>query len=359
MFWILTACTSAPVGGPKGVTAEPAGAQHLVRLTHLQWEHAVVALLHLPGESGWLPTLVPDPLVSRFDSDAEGLYVDPTLWMQYQAAAEGLGLRVISEPESYAAVVPAEDREVWLTSFAGRAFRRAPTQAEVDGLAVVFDDAAAEFPEETPFRAGVRAVVTAVLQSPAFLYRTEGVHSDDPARLGPEELASRVAFALWNGPPDDALLAAAAAGLPPEVLAAEVDRMLADPRARDTVAHLHRQLYHVDGYENIFPPERGGAGDRRVRALDPRLHAAGGARVRGRRRVRRRHRGRPPHPADHVRRRAARRDLRRRGRAGRAPGAGGAAAGARGACSRCPGSWRGRPIGSSRTSSGAGASSTT
>jgi hypothetical protein len=254
MFWILTACTSAPVGGPKGVTAEPAGAQHLVRLTHLQWEHAVVALLHLPGESGWLPTLVPDPLVSRFDSDAEGLYVDPTLWMQYQAAAEGLGLRVISEPESYAAVVPAEDREVWLTSFAGRAFRRAPTQAEVDGLAVVFDDAAAEFPEETPFRAGVRAVVTAVLQSPAFLYRTEGVHSDDPARLGPEELASRVAFALWNGPPDDALLAAAAAGLPPEVLAAEVDRMLADPRARDTVAHLHRQLYHVDGYENIFRP---------------------------------------------------------------------------------------------------------
>src|SRR5262249_53084318 len=47
-------------------------------------------------------------------------------------------------------------------------------------------------------------------------------------------LASRLSFFLWNSPPDEPLLAKARSGklLRPEVLRAEVERLLQDPKSR-------------------------------------------------------------------------------------------------------------------------------
>jgi hypothetical protein len=262
-LWL--ACAGPRPAGDGAPTGEAFGSQHLVRLTHVQWENSVVALLHLDGPTGWFDRLVPDPAVSEFDVDAEGMQVDPVLWQQYQSAAEGLGLRVVTDEAVYAALVPVDrrpegprpgrvERDAWVSAFADRAFRGLAGPDEIDGLTRVFEDGARAFPSDDPFRAGVRATVTAALQSPSFLYRTEGVHTDDPAALGPEELAARLAFALWNAPPDDALADVSRRGLGPDALAAQVDRMLAAPQAHATVAHLHRQLLHVDGYESIWRP---------------------------------------------------------------------------------------------------------
>jgi hypothetical protein len=57
---------------------------------------------------------------------------------------------------------------------------------------------------------------------------------DVEARVGDVELASRLAFFLWRASPDDALLAEARRNrlARPAVLRAQVERMLADPRAR-------------------------------------------------------------------------------------------------------------------------------
>ena len=67
------------------------------------------------------------------------------------------------------------------------------------------------------FEKGAFYGISAILQSPYFLYRPV-VGEPDPENPGklrytPFELASRLSFHFWQTMPDDALLAAAAAGV--------------------------------------------------------------------------------------------------------------------------------------------------
>src|SRR6185436_5925323 len=82
-----------------------------------------------------------------------------------------------------------------------RIFRRPLTAEQVARFTPLFDAVAKE---GDPFPAAVALVVSAMLQSPEFLYRLESGPVDDFA------LATRLAFLLWNSAPDDALLDAAA-----------------------------------------------------------------------------------------------------------------------------------------------------
>src|SRR5258705_5129859 len=70
---------------------------------------------------------------------------------------------------------------------------------------------------------------TAVLCSPEFLYL-----DDRPGPLADYELASRLAFFLWNSPPDNELRCCAEKGelRKPEVLRVQTERLLADPKSR-------------------------------------------------------------------------------------------------------------------------------
>ena len=73
------------------------------------------------------------------------------------------------------------------------------------------------------------AAYTAVLCSPEFICLEE-----KPGRLDDYALASRLSFFLWNSPPDDELRSVAAEhGLhQPEVLRAQTERLLNDPKSR-------------------------------------------------------------------------------------------------------------------------------
>ncbi len=82
---------------------------------------------------------------------------------------------------------------------------------------------------------GVATLLLALLIDPAFLYfvETQGDElSPGIAALTDHELAARLARVLWDDVPDDEWLAAADAGLDDDALAVQVDRMLADGRAR-------------------------------------------------------------------------------------------------------------------------------
>jgi len=70
------------------------------------------------------------------------------------------------------------------------------------------------------------AAYTAVLCSPEFIYLEE-----KPGRLDDYALASRLAFFLWNSPPDDELRRCAEKKQlhEPDVLRAQTERLLADP----------------------------------------------------------------------------------------------------------------------------------
>jgi len=126
---------------------------------------------------------------------------------------------------------PEADAKKLLTAFLRKAFRRPVTEAEVAPyVALVTKRLAAK----DCFEDAMRRAYVAVLTSPEFLFHPADVTSE-PVPVANAKLftlASRLSYWLWNGPPDDALLATARDGSlqRPEVLHREVDRLLADPR---------------------------------------------------------------------------------------------------------------------------------
>jgi mono/diheme cytochrome c family protein len=121
-----------------------------------------------------------------------------------------------------------------LTTLARRAYRRAPTNDDIQTLVRFYQPAR----PQGNFDAGIRAAIERVLLSPDFLFRIE----TDPAGAVPGaaynlpdvQLASRLSFFLWSSIPDDELLDTAIRGTlhEPAVLEQQVRRMLRDARAR-------------------------------------------------------------------------------------------------------------------------------
>jgi len=119
-----------------------------------------------------------------------------------------------------------------LAEFLPLAYRRPVTKAEIDAsmrlvrLALERGD---------PYEEALKLALRGVLVSPDFLFRLEQ-ENPNPNELRPltdYELATRLAYFLWSGPPDAELRGLAAKGElnQEEVLNAQVERMLADPRA--------------------------------------------------------------------------------------------------------------------------------
>lgn len=138
---------------------------------------------------------------------------------------------MICEPASSAEEVACARRI--LTNLAAQAFRRPVSNTDLEAPLQFY----AEGRENGNFDAGIKNGMLAILTSPKFLYRSELVPEDVQAGehfvLSDLELASRLAFFLWSSVPDAQLLDLAAREelSKPEVLDAEIDRMLADSRA--------------------------------------------------------------------------------------------------------------------------------
>ncbi len=116
------------------------------------------------------------------------------------------------------------DAESVLRKFLPRAFRRPVGDDEVQHYLGIYRKAAAD----TSFLAGIKVALQAALCSPYFLYLDA-----PPGTLDDFTLASRLAYFLWNSTPDDELTMLAVKGElhQPEVLRAQVERLLKDPKA--------------------------------------------------------------------------------------------------------------------------------
>src|SRR5687767_8973859 len=137
-------------------------------------------------------------------------------------------------------------------NLARRAFRRPVTQEDVAPLMAFYKSGQAK----GGFDAGIRDAVSAILASPHFLYRVETGNAAGVARtLTDLELASRLSFFLWSSIPDDELLTLATASRlsRPEVLSAQITRMLADPRASSVSEDFAFQWLHVAKLDEITP----------------------------------------------------------------------------------------------------------
>ena len=118
-------------------------------------------------------------------------------------------------------------------SFARRAFRRPPTADEIGLLLKVFDLADGQ---DEVFSESVKLMLKAVLVSPEFLFLTpdDGTTlTGDIVAIGDYQLAARLSYLFWATMPDEELSALAAAGTlhQPAVIAQQVRRLVADPRA--------------------------------------------------------------------------------------------------------------------------------
>jgi hypothetical protein len=138
-----------------------------------------------------------------------------------------------------------------VTQLAERAFRRPIADADLQGLMAFYQDGF----REGGFDTGVRDALSAILASPHFLYRAESAAGDGTVALSDAELASRLSFFLWSSLPDEELLALAGDSRlsEPKVLAQQVKRMLADPRAIALVDDFAFQWLDLAKLDEIVP----------------------------------------------------------------------------------------------------------
>ena len=135
------------------------------------------------------------------------------------------------------------------------AYRRPVSAREVDDLVGFYDEGAAG----GEFELGVRTALQAILASPDFIFRfeepPENVAPGTAYALGEFDLATRLSFFLWGMPPDSELLAAAETGhlSEPDVLDAQVDRMLADPRSEALATRFAAQWLRLDDLDKVHP----------------------------------------------------------------------------------------------------------
>ena len=215
---------NGPVG-PKGAAA-PASPATGQRLTDRQYLNVVADLFAVDAAPDLL-TMPLDPKLEGFRNAASSLLPSDLRIEGYASLARSVIGKVdwgrLLARDGVCADATEGCRRAFFAVTGRRIFRRPLTAEQVARFTPLFDAVAKE---GDPFPAAVALVVSAMLQSPEFLYRLESGPVDDFA------LATRLAFLLWNSAPDDALLdAAARSELAGPAGKAQIERLLGDERA--------------------------------------------------------------------------------------------------------------------------------
>ena len=215
------------------------------RLTHSQYNHTVHDLL---GDQTNPANQFPqEDFVNGFRNQASAQSIPPLLEEAYSVAAEKLarnafrggddGKLIPCRPRS---ALDPECRTRFIREFGLKVLRRPLGPAEVARYSSLF---AGEAKRAGSFNAGAQVVLEAMLQSPSFLFRTESGAGDRQY-----EIANRLSYFLWDSMPDEQLFAGAAKGELGDAAGIEraVGRMLADPRARQSVDEFISQWLRFD-----------------------------------------------------------------------------------------------------------------
>jgi hypothetical protein len=139
-----------------------------------------------------------------------------------------------------------------IRQLARRAYRRPPNDRELQRL---LDLVALAQKQGDSLEEGVRVSLQAMLMSPNFLFRMERDAAAGPYHLNDHELASRLSYFLWSSMPDEELLLAADRGTlrQPGVLAAQVRRMLSDPKSNALVDNFAMQWLNLRSLDRKRP----------------------------------------------------------------------------------------------------------
>ncbi|MEP7126026.1 MAG: DUF1592 domain-containing protein [Byssovorax sp.] len=242
--------------GVKSCATPAPGPRLLRRLSRSEYDATIQDLFAIG--STWGASFTTDIVVNGFDNNAAALRVTPLLADQARKAAEAIAKAVVAAPgQSLPCDVATGDAacaEKLIDSLGKRAFRRPLTAADHARYLALYDLVATD----SGFAGGAEAVITAMLQSPSFLYRTELGDAALPAgtdaiKLTPYEVATELSYFLWGTMPDAALFAAADAGelATPAQIEKQARRLLADPRSRATIQRFVEAWLEIDRLPNI------------------------------------------------------------------------------------------------------------
>ena len=194
---------------------------------------------------------------SGYDNSSNGQVDENLLSILYveveRVAAEYVATKL---PQEFPCFVPGGEvtsscAEDVINDLGRRAYRRPLTDAQRTALTNFV--AATEVADSSTL---MSALVTRMLMSPHFLYRTEigTVRGEDPkvALLDPYERASLISYALTGTMPDNALLADAEAGqLQGDTIRDHVHRLLDTPQGRAQITSFFKQWLRVGALDAI------------------------------------------------------------------------------------------------------------
>jgi hypothetical protein len=212
----------------------------LRRLTHSQYNNTVRDLLSdntRPADS-----FPQEDYVNGFKNQIAAQDISPLLAEAYNTAAERLAKSAFLGGTDTNHLIPCKPipagcADKFVRSFGLRAFRRPLTNAEFLRYKAVFAKGATRGRD---FLSGAQLVIEAMMQSPKFLFRASG--------SGPHAIATRLSYFLWDTMPDEAMFKAAAAGELSNAAGVNkaIERMIADPRAREALDEFAAQWLRFD-----------------------------------------------------------------------------------------------------------------
>lgn len=207
----------------------------------------------LPSPSEYIR--IANSSASKGDVQIDFVRVEAPVYDQWPPASHQ---RIFIESD-HADDEPTYAREI-LQGFMLRAWRRPPSTHELESKAKLF---ATMREQSETFQEALLEVLATILSSPHFLYAGHSTPPTDPANHSTADpdvapapayrLATRLSLFLWCSVPDDELLELASRGSlsDPQVLTAQVDRMLADPRSKRFVRHFVTQWLNLQLLEFV------------------------------------------------------------------------------------------------------------
>ena len=253
-------------GGSGATATSPGGAQPVAamhRLTSSQYANSVTDLL---GAGVPIGALDPDQLTDGFVSIGSSSVVSSASGVGlYEAAGDAAAAWLFADATRAAAALACVPKTATDTACASqaisalglRAYRRPMTTDETTRLVTLATTLAGQ--TGGTMAIGMQYAVSAILQSPNFLYRVElgAPSAADGGRLkyNSYEMASRLASTLWNTVPDSMLLDAAAKDSlsSADGVTAQATRMLADPRTHLGLAAFIDDLYALHYLHDAQP----------------------------------------------------------------------------------------------------------
>lgn len=249
-----TCSYSAP---PSVIPALPSevGPSPLRRLSNQEYLFSLQDLF--PEVQAELPVLPNDGDVGGFENAVEGQAPSDVRVARYEAIASTYAAAVTVDADAVRALVGCDYSspalahacaESFVASTGRRLFRRPLGDEERDRVLVRFQ----RWANALDFEAAVQLTLSALLQSPQFLYRPELPSEQDGkaalVHVDPYALASRLSFFLWASVPDEALLSAAAADelRTTTQIVQQATRMLKHVRAKRVLWDFHRQWLGLD-----------------------------------------------------------------------------------------------------------------